>query len=118
MGWSLSELFKLSFNSIRPKIMSPKVGTWDLEGGFKSDPEYNSKPVKRFFRVRTVSNHYLIFTNILHSQTKVCGTSLKLINCFQLCLISGRNSGTNTMDHESKGWKGDFLPLLKSLLQT
>ena len=36
-----------------------KVGTWDLEGGFKSDPEYNSKPVKRFFRVRTVSNHHL-----------------------------------------------------------
>ena len=51
--------------------MSSKVGTWDLEGGFKSDPEYNSKPVKRFFRVRTVSNHYLIFKNILHSQTKV-----------------------------------------------
>ena len=39
--------------------MSSKVGTWDLEGGFKSDPEYNSKPVKRFFRVRTVSNHYV-----------------------------------------------------------
>ena len=51
--------------------MSSKVGTWDLEGGFKSDPEYNSKPVKRFFRVRTVSNHHLIFTNILCSQTMV-----------------------------------------------
>jgi len=34
---------------------SVRVGTWDLEGGFKSDPEYNSKPVKRFFRVGTVA---------------------------------------------------------------
>ena len=29
-----------------------KVGTWDLETGFKSDLEL--EPVKRFFRVRVV----------------------------------------------------------------
>ena len=28
------------------------MGTWDLETGFKSEPEYENVSVKRFFRVR------------------------------------------------------------------
>ena len=63
-------------------MMSSKVGTWDLEGGFKSDPEYNSKPVKRFFRVRTVSNHHVdIFKHSVFSNNGVWG-NLKTYQSF------------------------------------
>jgi len=39
----------------RSKRTSVRVGTWDMETGFKSEPEYENVSVKRFFRVGTVA---------------------------------------------------------------